>query len=285
MFRISPLHDPYLICSAGSCSSGFAPPVSKLYFVGGTSCAAPVFAGMLALLNQSSGTGQGNVNAGLYSLASFNSGTFHDVELGDNRVPCAPGTPNCAGTFGYPAGPGYDQVTGLGSVDGAQLVEQWGSDFQVTLNPNSLTLPFGSSANASLEVTRFSNFSGTVNFTCTVSSSLTNTTCSVPASIKSSSAGTLTIANSAAARFLKLPPVTPGSLCLLAALFAMLLIRAPRRGLLLGGVAAMCMVSVSCGGGSASTVSVTSHAISGTVTVTATSGVLQRSIVIPVYIS
>jgi len=280
----SPLHDPYLICNSGSCSNGFAPPVSELYFVGGTSCAAPVFAGMLALLNQSSGAGQGNINAGLYSLASFNSGVFHDVELGDNRVPCAPGTANCTGTFGYSAGPGYDQVTGLGSVDAAQLVEQWGSDFQVTLNPNSVTLPFGSSSNASLQVTRFANFKGPVNFTCAVSSSLTNTTCSVPATIAGSNTGTLTIANSAAANFLKFPHVTPGSLCVLATVFAVFIIWAPRRALV-GAVAVLCLVTVGCGGGSANSVSLTSHAISGTVTVTATSGVLQRSIVVPIYIS
>ncbi len=43
---------------------------------------------------------------------------FHDITTGNNIVPCASGTPNCdSGTFGFTAGPGYDQVTGLGSLD------------------------------------------------------------------------------------------------------------------------------------------------------------------------
>ena len=115
-------HDGYYIYSGGSPQ-----------YVGGTSCAAPTMAGIVALLNQyvvSTGaqrqSGLGNINPTLYRLAQSTTGVFHDITAGDNMVPCAAGTPNCSnGSFGLSAGPGYDQVTGLGSVDAYNLVHQW----------------------------------------------------------------------------------------------------------------------------------------------------------------
>jgi uncharacterized protein (TIGR03437 family) len=68
----------------------------------------------------------GNINPTLYRLAQSTTGVFHDITVGDNIVPCASGTPNCSnGSFGLSAGPGYDEVTGLGSVDAYNLVHQW----------------------------------------------------------------------------------------------------------------------------------------------------------------
>jgi hypothetical protein len=63
--------------------------------------------------------GLGNLNPALYSLAQSASNAFHDITTGDNIVPCVPNsTQDCPkGTMGYKAGPGYDMVTGLGSVD------------------------------------------------------------------------------------------------------------------------------------------------------------------------
>ena len=89
--------------------------------VGGTSCAAPAFAGIMALVVQRTGQRQGNPNPALYRMAAAQpSGqgpqVFHDILLGDNSVP---------GTKGYPCGPGFDLATGLGSVDAKALVEAW----------------------------------------------------------------------------------------------------------------------------------------------------------------
>lgn len=129
-------HDPYLVVSQGS-----------VLGVGGTSAAAPSFAGMVALLNEylvknqvQSKAGLGNINPKLYSLAAGGaSGVFHDVTTGDNIVPCQVGTPNCdTGQFGYNAGPGYDLVTGLGSVDAYNLITTW-SGLPVTSTATSLT--------------------------------------------------------------------------------------------------------------------------------------------------
>jgi uncharacterized protein (TIGR03437 family) len=123
----SPQHDPYFLISNGTNSLN-----------GGTSAATPVFAGMVLLMNQYLGTnGLGNINPGLYQLASnpLNVCTtnnpapacvFHDIQTGTNIVPCTAGTGGCTnGILGYSAGPGYDMVTGLGSVDAANLTVAW----------------------------------------------------------------------------------------------------------------------------------------------------------------
>jgi uncharacterized protein (TIGR03437 family) len=100
---------------------------------GGTSASAPVFAGILALLNQyvvsngiQSQPGLGNVNPALYRLAG--SGVFHDITAGNNIVSCVTGTLDCPnGSMGFSAGPGYDLASGLGSVDVAMLLNRWNS--------------------------------------------------------------------------------------------------------------------------------------------------------------
>jgi hypothetical protein len=119
----SPDHDPYLICDAGWCTNGYRNSQTFLDAVGGTSAATPAFAGIVALINQKMHGRQGNINPALYALAASAPEAFHDITTGSNIVPCVVGKPNCTtGTMGYTAGPGYDQVTGLGSVDAFNLV-------------------------------------------------------------------------------------------------------------------------------------------------------------------
>jgi subtilase family serine protease len=104
---------------------------------GGTSASSPVFAGVVALIDQYLLTnnvitqpGLGNINPTLYRLAQTTSGVFHDITTGTNIVPCQAGSPDCTnGSLGYGAGPGYDQASGLGSIDVANLVNQWSTEF------------------------------------------------------------------------------------------------------------------------------------------------------------
>ncbi|MBZ5617281.1 MAG: Ig-like domain repeat protein [Acidobacteriia bacterium] len=137
-----PRIDPYLIELGG---------ILSLY--GGTSASAPVFAGMVALLNQylaSQGaplqSGLGNINPTLYRLAQIAPGVFHDITAGDNLVPCVVSTLDCAdGKIGYSAAPAYDVVTGLGSVDAYQLISQWNprsasATMTLTADPGSIAL-------------------------------------------------------------------------------------------------------------------------------------------------
>lgn len=86
--------------------------------IGGTSAAAPVYAALMGLADASSACGGSRVgfaNPALYRAASANySGSFQDIKVGDNNI-------DLLGSL-YPAGPGYDMASGLGSPDAAGLV-------------------------------------------------------------------------------------------------------------------------------------------------------------------
>jgi hypothetical protein len=168
-FAAAVAHDPYQIYTGGA----------PLY-VGGTSAPAPVFSGMLALLNQyleagiaQSQPGLGNINPVLYGLAQSTPGIFHDITLGNNVVPCVNGTPDCtSGQFGYEAGVGYDQVTGLGSLDVYNFVVAWGRSQLISTTTSLTTTASALSAGGSTVLTATVNaasgttsVSGTVTFT------------------------------------------------------------------------------------------------------------------------
>jgi subtilase family serine protease len=128
--------------------------------VGGTSVATATMAGVMALIDQKAGAAQGTPNAELYLLAAQqtysscsaerattgNGCYFNDIDANTNAVPCdygaqegnpaQPGiqSPNCSVLHsgdligilaGYGAGTGYDQATGLGSLNVANVVNAW----------------------------------------------------------------------------------------------------------------------------------------------------------------
>jgi pseudomonalisin len=136
-------HDGYFICEDTGCN------LSIFNYAYGTSAAAPSFAGLMALVVQSTNTWQGLASPLLYALASGTS-PFHDITAGNNDIPCVADTPDCgpSGYFGYSAGPGWDPVTGLGSVDANLMVTYWGSPTVTTGAATSLT-----SSNATLNGT------------------------------------------------------------------------------------------------------------------------------------
>jgi MYXO-CTERM domain-containing protein len=116
---------------------------SGVYTVGGTSASTPSFAGMVAVLNQGlvskhvlSTPGLGNINPELYALVGDTGLTepiTRDVTSGNNCVPCVAGSTGCpttagvcpVGEYGYAAGVGYDEVSGLGTIDALNLVNAW----------------------------------------------------------------------------------------------------------------------------------------------------------------
>jgi len=132
---------------------------------GGTSFTAPQFASIQALINQKAGGAQGNPAPIYYDLAAAEYGgrttphtatlslcnsnngskvgsscVFRDVTSGTNDVPCY-GTNNCFTPAGeqlgvlsvsdkslqvaYPTHTGWDFVTGLGSPNVTNLVNNW----------------------------------------------------------------------------------------------------------------------------------------------------------------
>ncbi len=123
------IHDAFLFCASGFCTNGFRNSSGYLDTIGGTSAAAPSFAGMLALVEQKIGSRIGNANPTIYGLAnsSYYSNVFHDVTIGNNDSPCTTGSPNCAsgGSIGYNATIGYDLASGWGSVDAFNLASDW----------------------------------------------------------------------------------------------------------------------------------------------------------------
>lgn len=79
--------------------------------IGGTSAVAPLWAGLIALLNQSMGKPVGFLNPLLYQKTS-EVADFHDVTSGNNGA--------------YSARAGWDACTGLGSPKGVDIAEALG---------------------------------------------------------------------------------------------------------------------------------------------------------------
>lgn len=166
--------------------------------IGGTSAGVPSFAGVVALVNQKTGTTQGNVNPAIYSLATSEPYVFHDITVGNNEVPCTQGTTDCpsGGSIGYVAGPGYDLASGLGSVDIAALVNGLSgtsyANFELSAASDSLTIDGGNSSTDIVTLTSEQGFSDSVNFVCNVGLALTGVTCAVSPSMLTAS-GTVTL--------------------------------------------------------------------------------------------
>jgi kumamolisin len=78
--------------------------------VGGTSAVAPLWAALIALINQKLGRPVGFINPALYALAAS---PFLDITTGNN---------DDSGLGYFSAGPGWDACTGLGSPDGTALL-------------------------------------------------------------------------------------------------------------------------------------------------------------------
>ena len=78
--------------------------------VGGTSAVAPLWAGLIAVINQQTGTTAGFINPTIYAAKAASS--FNDITSGNNGV--------------FSAGPGWDACTGLGSPIGTALLQLLG---------------------------------------------------------------------------------------------------------------------------------------------------------------
>jgi Pro-kumamolisin, activation domain/Abnormal spindle-like microcephaly-assoc'd, ASPM-SPD-2-Hydin len=141
--------------------------------LGGTSISSPIMAGIQALINQRTGSRQGNPNPTYYALAAAEYGgsgdsacnsslgnatnpscIFYDVTAGDMDVDCT-GSIDCylpSGTYGglsssdavlqtaFAAGVGWDFGTGIGTVNANNLVMAFGSPV-ATPTPTGGTSP------------------------------------------------------------------------------------------------------------------------------------------------
>jgi subtilase family serine protease len=145
--------DNYL-CSQGSCSGDW----------GGTSFAAPRWAGFLALINQQA-VSNGNptlgfINPAVYTIGKSSSydSDFHDITSGNNN--------NGKGKS-YNAVTGYDLVTGWGSPNGQNMINALAGSsspsFALSASPSSLTITQGGAAGTStVAVADQGGFAGSV---------------------------------------------------------------------------------------------------------------------------
>ncbi len=187
---------PFCDSDGGGCSG----VPSNWDGAGGTSFSSPIMAGIQALINQKTGSKQGNPNPTLYSLAATEYGAsgnaacnsslgntigstcvFQDVTQGDFDVNCT-GTHNCftpSGTNGvvstsntvyqpaYPATTGWDFTTGVGTVNAANLVNAWpvstSPSFSLSAAPGSISVAQGATSGVvTVTITPKNGFSGSV---------------------------------------------------------------------------------------------------------------------------
>jgi hypothetical protein len=151
-------HDGYAVYET---TGGF----SSWYTFWGTSAATPSFAGIVALVckanassanasNANAAAGLGNVNPILYGLASGSATVFHPTVSGNNGVPDVAGYSATKST--------YNLATGLGSVDGKQLIAHWASgsglpSFALQPASNSLVIASGADRVLPISVTSVSS--------------------------------------------------------------------------------------------------------------------------------
>jgi len=205
-------HDGYLACLAAvgsDCST-------LISIFSGTSASAPGMAGVAALLDQKLGGGQGNLNPKLYALASnatTYASVFHDATPTSSGVTCNIDVPSrcnssiyytSAGAVqeGFALTTGYDQITGLGSLNVTNFLNAVFTTVAptVTLSPASTSVTTAQSLQVTIAV---SGTSGTPTGSVTVSSGSSYTSASatlssgsanitIPAGSLSSGSPTLT---------------------------------------------------------------------------------------------
>src|SRR6266566_3272462 len=194
----------YVFCWTDTAHGGAAcgPDPSAWSGAGGTSFSSPIMAGIQALINQKAGGPQGNPAPVYYQLAAGEYGSsgssscnsdngntvasnciFYDVTSGDMDVDCA--GPNCYladGSVGvlstsnsafapaYGTHVGWDFATGIGTVNAANLVNNWPSSapqpgFTLSASPSSVTFLQGASGLTTITINPVNGFNGNVNLT------------------------------------------------------------------------------------------------------------------------
>jgi kumamolisin len=145
---------------------------------GGTSFAAPLWAGYLALVNQqraaNGSSALGFINPTLYSIGTGSSydANFHDITSGSN---------------GYSATVGYDLATGWGSPNGTTLLNTLAGTvvkpgFSLSASPNAVSVVQGNTGSSTITSTVVGGFNAAV--TLSASGAPTGVTVSFsPASI------------------------------------------------------------------------------------------------------
>jgi subtilase family serine protease len=133
-------HDGYFVCFAAGGGDCVPSSTGSYHFdiASGTSAAAPSMAAVAALLDDKLIVAQGNLNPEIYRLAASDTAAFHDVTVASSGVSgCSVNVPSMCnnsaagptglsgGLPGYLITTGYDEVTGLGSLDVAKFLDAY----------------------------------------------------------------------------------------------------------------------------------------------------------------
>jgi subtilase family serine protease len=205
-------HDGYFGClaAAGTANSSSCVTVSGSFgfeYFSGTSAAAPGMAGITALLDQKLGSAQGNLNPSLYAMAASVPAAFHDVtgatsgvsncsvntpSMCNNSIPSATGL--SGGQAGFLVTAGYDEVTGLGSLDAGTFISAYAASATkttptVTVTPSASTITTAQSLTVTVAVS-----GGTGGATPTGAVTLTSGSYSSVATALVSGSATITVA-------------------------------------------------------------------------------------------
>ncbi len=178
-------------CANGSCQGG----------IGGTSLAAPRWAGFLALVNeQASGAPVALLNQTFYKLGqgSTYNNVFHDITAGNNFNA---GSPNL-----FTAVPGFDLTSGWGTPNGQSMIDALSPAaagapvlFTLAASPATLDLAPGASGTATITLTSGSGFSGPVALAVTPVGSPAGVTAAIsPATLTGGGQATLSVATTSA---------------------------------------------------------------------------------------
>jgi hypothetical protein len=171
-------------CANGSCQGG----------VGGTSLAAPRWAGFLALANeQTNGPAIGFVNQAIYKLgqgSNYNA-AMHDIVVGNNFNSESPSL--------FSDVVGYDLVTGWGSPAGQLLLNTLGPvytgrNFSLTASPTTIDVTQGNTGTSTITLNPVNGFTTTVDLAVTVLGQPAGVTASLsPTSLNGSGTSTLSV--------------------------------------------------------------------------------------------
>jgi subtilase family serine protease len=245
-------------CNMGSCAGDW----------GGTSFAAPRWAGFMALVNQQAVTAGnstvGFINPAIYAIGEGSNydSDFHDITSGSN---------NYVEQAIFYAVAGYDLVTGWGSPAGQDLINALAppaaAGFQLSASPSSLTINPGASGTTTISVRYVGGFTG--NVTLSVSGLPSGVTAGWSTNPTSgSSVLTLTVSNSAI-RGSNLVTITGTSGSVTATTTVALAVNAPGFSI----ACSSCSMDIIQGNSSSTTITVTDFAgFTGSVSLAVTSG-------------
>jgi kumamolisin len=156
---------------------------------GGTSFAAPLWAGYMALVNQQA-VANGNPTLGFINpiiypigVGSTYAANFHDITSGTSGS--------------YSAVAGYDLVTGWGSPNGAGLINSLASistspNFTISASPNTVSVAQGSNGTSKITTTVLGGFNSSIGLSANGVPSGVNVTFS-PSSISAPGSGSSTM--------------------------------------------------------------------------------------------